>query len=341
MLEARARGTSNRSTRARTPSARRRRSRPPRRRVPQRRGTPSGAASAGAALWSACRYCARLGPSLGTNLAAARSSAGRTGRPRARLRNSRIAPGESSLLGRGFVSFRAWVGGGRWFLTSVRAVRRLGPASRPFRQHRRLRRVDDRPGRERVSVEHLAGAHRRVGTAAPVHDRRASRHDRALVSRRQPARVHLVPQGEGAGAAVRDPRGRRRADTTHRAERGRGRARLVPRRDADRVPRRGLATRRGEEEDGRKRRPRRIDRLHYKLDNEGWTVDRRTQLFVVPVDGSASRVGSRTVTTRTRRPPGRPTAVASPSSPPAGRTGIRRSSRTSSWSTPQAATRSS
>jgi dipeptidyl aminopeptidase/acylaminoacyl peptidase len=42
-----------------------------------------------------------------------------------------------------------------------------------------------------------------------------------------------------------------------------------------------------EEEDGRKRRPRRIDRLHYKLDNEGWTVDRRTQLFVVPVDGSA------------------------------------------------------
>jgi dipeptidyl aminopeptidase/acylaminoacyl peptidase len=42
-----------------------------------------------------------------------------------------------------------------------------------------------------------------------------------------------------------------------------------------------------EEEDGRKRKPRRIDRLHYKLDNEGWTADRRTQLFVVPADGSS------------------------------------------------------
>lgn len=41
-----------------------------------------------------------------------------------------------------------------------------------------------------------------------------------------------------------------------------------------------------EEEDGRKRRPRRITRLHYKLDNDGWTVDRRTHLFVVSADGS-------------------------------------------------------
>jgi dipeptidyl aminopeptidase/acylaminoacyl peptidase len=41
-----------------------------------------------------------------------------------------------------------------------------------------------------------------------------------------------------------------------------------------------------EEEDARRRKPRRITRLHYKLDNEGWTVDRRTHLFVVPADGS-------------------------------------------------------
>src|SRR5918912_499932 len=41
-----------------------------------------------------------------------------------------------------------------------------------------------------------------------------------------------------------------------------------------------------DEEDARKRRPRRITRLHYKLDNEGWTVDRRTNLFIVDVDGS-------------------------------------------------------
>jgi dipeptidyl aminopeptidase/acylaminoacyl peptidase len=42
-----------------------------------------------------------------------------------------------------------------------------------------------------------------------------------------------------------------------------------------------------EEEEDRKRRPRRITRLQYKLDNVGWTVDRRSQIFVVPADGSA------------------------------------------------------
>jgi dipeptidyl aminopeptidase/acylaminoacyl peptidase len=42
-----------------------------------------------------------------------------------------------------------------------------------------------------------------------------------------------------------------------------------------------------EEEDERKRAPRRFTRLHYKLDNVGWTGDRRQHLFVVPADGSA------------------------------------------------------
>ena len=41
-----------------------------------------------------------------------------------------------------------------------------------------------------------------------------------------------------------------------------------------------------DEEDDRKRKPRRITKLAYKLDNVGWTFDRRTQLFVVPADGS-------------------------------------------------------
>jgi dipeptidyl aminopeptidase/acylaminoacyl peptidase len=41
-----------------------------------------------------------------------------------------------------------------------------------------------------------------------------------------------------------------------------------------------------EEEDDRKRPPKRITRLFYKLDTEGWTSDRRNQLFVVPADGS-------------------------------------------------------
>jgi dipeptidyl aminopeptidase/acylaminoacyl peptidase len=45
-----------------------------------------------------------------------------------------------------------------------------------------------------------------------------------------------------------------------------------------------------EEEDERKRRPRRFDRLQYKLDDEGWIGDRRRHLFVVPADGSSPPV---------------------------------------------------
>jgi len=41
-----------------------------------------------------------------------------------------------------------------------------------------------------------------------------------------------------------------------------------------------------EEEEDKKRAPRRLTRLHYKLDNVGWTFDRPQHLFVVPVDGS-------------------------------------------------------
>ena len=42
-----------------------------------------------------------------------------------------------------------------------------------------------------------------------------------------------------------------------------------------------------EEEDERRRPPRRITHLLYKLDNEGWIADRRSQVFVVSADGSA------------------------------------------------------
>jgi dipeptidyl aminopeptidase/acylaminoacyl peptidase len=42
-----------------------------------------------------------------------------------------------------------------------------------------------------------------------------------------------------------------------------------------------------EEEDDKKRKPRRITKLLYKLDNEGWIVDRRMQVFTVPTDGSS------------------------------------------------------
>ena len=42
-----------------------------------------------------------------------------------------------------------------------------------------------------------------------------------------------------------------------------------------------------EEEDDKKRAPRRFTRLQFKLDSVGWTGDRRRHLFVVPADGSA------------------------------------------------------
>jgi dipeptidyl aminopeptidase/acylaminoacyl peptidase len=42
-----------------------------------------------------------------------------------------------------------------------------------------------------------------------------------------------------------------------------------------------------EEQDERRRRPRRIRRLQFTLDDVGWTSDRRQQLFSVPADGSA------------------------------------------------------
>jgi dipeptidyl aminopeptidase/acylaminoacyl peptidase len=44
------------------------------------------------------------------------------------------------------------------------------------------------------------------------------------------------------------------------------------------------------EEDEKKRAPRRITRLMFKLDNVGWTFDRRQHLFVVPADGSGEPV---------------------------------------------------
>ena len=45
-----------------------------------------------------------------------------------------------------------------------------------------------------------------------------------------------------------------------------------------------------EEEDDRRRRPRHFTRLQYKLDNEGWTGDRRRHVFVVAADGSGPAV---------------------------------------------------
>jgi dipeptidyl aminopeptidase/acylaminoacyl peptidase len=45
-----------------------------------------------------------------------------------------------------------------------------------------------------------------------------------------------------------------------------------------------------EEEDDKKRKPRRFTRLKYKLDSVGWTADRPQHIFVVPADGSGEPV---------------------------------------------------
>jgi dipeptidyl aminopeptidase/acylaminoacyl peptidase len=45
-----------------------------------------------------------------------------------------------------------------------------------------------------------------------------------------------------------------------------------------------------EEEDDKRRPPRRFTRLQFKLDNVGWTGDRRRHVFVVPADASAAPV---------------------------------------------------
>jgi dipeptidyl aminopeptidase/acylaminoacyl peptidase len=45
-----------------------------------------------------------------------------------------------------------------------------------------------------------------------------------------------------------------------------------------------------EEEDARKRQPRRFERLQYKLDDEGWIGDRRRHIFTVRANGSGEAV---------------------------------------------------
>ena len=53
-----------------------------------------------------------------------------------------------------------------------------------------------------------------------------------------------------------------------------------------------------DEEDEKKRAPRRFKRLQFKLDSVGWTGDRRRHLYVVPADGSspANQVTAKQIT---------------------------------------------
>ena len=82
-----------------------------------------------------------------------------------------------------------------------------------------------------------------------------------------------------------------------------------------------------EEEDERRRPPRRVTHLLYKLDNEGWIADRRSQVFVVPADGSAEPRQLTDAEPEHSARPGRPTASRSSSRRRAATTGTRSSSR--------------
>ena len=85
-----------------------------------------------------------------------------------------------------------------------------------------------------LSLGDLARGGGRIGASAAADVRQEGRLDAALVSRRQPARVH-VESRRRPQAAVRAPARGRGADVSHRPEGGRRAARMVSGRDAHRL----------------------------------------------------------------------------------------------------------
>ena len=83
------------------------------------------------------------------------------------------------------------------------------------------------------------------------------------------------------------PARRRRGAVPDRPEGGRRRGRPGHRTGRSSPSPPACADEAYEEEDDKKRAPRRFTRLLFKLDSVGWTGDRRRHLFVVPADGSA------------------------------------------------------
>ena len=180
-----------------------------------------------------------------------------------------------------------------------------------------------RQGRERVQGRDLAGGGRRVGAAAPVHERGQGRRRPALVAGRHAAGVHLQPRRQGV-AAVRDAGGRGRAAQAHEPQGRRDAGGLVARRHAHRL--RGARARRGLRGRGRQEAPAAAPHAP-AVQARQRGVDGRPA--AAPLRRPGRRVGRAgaahaTATTKTTRRAGRPTGGPSPSSPPVTRTGTSR-----------------
>ena len=155
-------------------------------------------------------------------------------------------------------------------------------------------------------------ASRRAGKARPVS---------ALVAGRRQARVRLEPGARGE-VALSDSNGRRRGSAADGAWTRSDRAR--PGRLTEPAWLSGLAFADGGGGGRQAPRPRRFSRLQYKLDDEGWTGDRRRHIcHGAGRTGRPRRRSSQTATTRTIDRCGRRTAGGSRALPCGKTTGHR------------------
>ena len=130
----------------------------------------------------------------------------------------------------------------------------------------------------------LAGRRRRLLRPVPVHRRRARRQRPGVGTGRPPPGVHQpAVRGQGRQAQGHAPRraGVDPGEVVTLAERDEGFGELAWSPDGTRLAftsREKLV----EEEDERKRPPRKIDRLFSRLDSVGWTIDRPNRVWSCP-----------------------------------------------------------
>ncbi len=183
--------------------------------------------------------------------------------------------------------------------------------------------------RRTTTAARSSRAGRPLGAAAKPDRRREARRSPRWSPDGQRARLRLEPRRRSSSQLYVIPC-RRRGAPAHRSEGERARAGLVARRHAPRVRRRACPIRSTRRRTRASRAPHRFTRLCFKLDDEGWTGDRRTAALrrrrrrlgrAGPADGGRLRVHAPR--------PGRPTASRSRSSRRATTTGTSSSSPTS------------